>query len=356
MAFIKLEPEQSALSNLGTGIGSGLSAGLQALAQHRLGELQQRASAARNIPGLQALGFQPEQAQALSWLPESLLSQIVKQQLAAPQQQQFAAALNELLGGGQAPQQAPEGIAALQQQQQPMPSAQEASRIAIKPGLTEQQATKLAELGMKRTEQQQKSQQHIDKLAAPVFKGIKEQAIPARKIVKLATDIKDLVNTNKAFTGISGRLTPKELQTPEGQVLLAKINDLVLQKAQLGKGVPSKLRLTLEELAKPAIWQKPKALLKLVSDIAEDPELQKFISLDESREKLIQEHENIPKNFESIIEKEAKLIRKGRKEEFSLRSLEEALPAKDHEGEFATNPETGERAQVVNGKWVKVKE
>jgi hypothetical protein len=345
MAFLgQLAPRGSFGQTLGESLGTGLSSGLQALAQQRLGEIQQRASMGRNATGLQSLGFQPEQAQSLAGLPESILKEITKQHLLGPQQEAYGQALNQLLGNKNESI-ANEGQPAVNQQQ-PQP----------KPRLNEQQATKLAEISLRKNEQQQKAQQHVDKLAAPIFKEIKENGVPSRKIVKLATDIKDLLKTNKALTGVAGRLTPKELQTPEGQVLLAKINDLVLQKAQLGKGVPSKLRLTLEELAKPAIWQKPKAILKLVNDIADDPELQRFISLDEAREKLVQENEFLPRNFESLIEKEAKQIRKGRKQETSLKSLQEALPAKDHEGEFATNPETGERAQSVNGKWVKVGE
>lgn len=316
MAYLGQEGQRGSFGQtIGSALGTGLGSGLQALANMKLQQLQQQQGAQRwqqAVPGLPS-GL----AQLIAGSPEG----VQKSLLDRLEGLQF--------GGGQ-----PQG----QVQQQPIAQQQP---ITLGPSSAERRH---------RETLSQKERMHIDKLAAPVFSDIQESGSAARRVVNTAQEVKNLLSTGKAITGAIARITPKELQTPEGQALISKINELVLLKAQLGKGVPSRMRLTLEELAKPAIWQKPQTINKLVNDIINDPEFLKDIYRDEAREKLLQEYPEIPKDFRKIIEKESKNLLKQR----SLKSLEQALPAKDNEGKIARNPETGQRAQSIDGKWVPI--
>ena len=82
-SLLQILPE----SSFRTTIGTGLSQGLEALAVDQLNKLAQR----RNVPGLQALGFEQPQAEALSQLEPKLLEQALKVQTGqkAKRQQQI---------------------------------------------------------------------------------------------------------------------------------------------------------------------------------------------------------------------------------------------------------------------------
>lgn len=347
MVQIINSPDLGALT--GQTIGTGLGEGLLSLAQNRLGKIQQREHVSKVAEALQGLGFAPEQAQHAAYLPESSLKELIKQQSLGPSRETYASALQELLGGG------------AQQPQQPL-GAPEASAPGLnipKKGLTESQATKLAELGLKKQEkvasEKAANQRHIEKLNAPVLEKIEEKAIPAKTLNKLSNELLQLLDTGKVITGLKGRFTPKELQTEEGQQFLAKINQLVLQKAQLGKGVPTKLRLSLEQLSKPDIWQKPKAIRRLLQDIQNDELIQEDIAKDLAREQILQESgESQPRNIKSLIEKRAKEIIKNTKKP-QEQTFENLPPAKQFEGKTARNPATGQRVKSVNGQWVEIK-
>jgi hypothetical protein len=125
---------------LGTGLGSGLSQGLQLLAQQKLTEMARRQSQERGTTGLQALGFSPEESQALSGLDPRMLQEVVKQRMRAPQQAAYLQALT-----GQAPQEV---------------GGTEGGMPGMPAGLTERQATQLAKIGLKREAMAQK-ERHV---------------------------------------------------------------------------------------------------------------------------------------------------------------------------------------------------
>lgn len=317
-------PQVGIAERLGSSLGTGLSSGLQALAQNKLQQLAQRTATQRwqqavpNIPeGLaQLIGSSPEGVQ------KALLDRL--------EGLQFGAQPQNILQP-QAPTQE------LQAMQQSTP------QVTLGPSSAERRH---------RETLNQQAQQHIDKLATPYFKEIRESAVAPRKIISTAEQIRELVESGKAKTGIQGRFTPAWLQTPEGQELTAKLNDVVLLKAQLGKGVPTKMRLTLEELSKPAIWQQPKAILRLVDDLIKDPEFNKEVALDRALEEFQDQWQTIPKNYESLIKKRAHEISKSTLSGRSTAELEKKLPAKDYPGKVAVNPKTGQRMKSVDGKWV----
>ena len=193
------------------------------------------------------------------------------------------------------------------------------------------------------------------KAVEPQLRQIESEAKPARIVKTLAEEAREIVRTGKAKTGVSGFLTPKYFQSQQGQRLTSKLNQIVIQKAQLGKGVPSKLRLALEEGSKAAIWQHPKVIESILNDIINDPELQREIARDEARVKLSEKYgSNIPSNIISEIDKEAQISMHNAKKESASKFNKASLPsAKAYsEGAKAKNPITGEYSFIVrNGKW-----
>lgn len=83
----------------GSALAQGLSGGLQNLMQHKMQAMQQQRAVQQTTNGLQALGFDPKQAQQLAQLDPQTLQLVVKQKLEEPNQRAYAQALSSLLGG-----------------------------------------------------------------------------------------------------------------------------------------------------------------------------------------------------------------------------------------------------------------
>jgi hypothetical protein len=210
-----------------------------------------------------------------------------------------------------------------------------------------------AERRHKETLQQQRIQ-HIEKMNAPIIKATEEAAVPANQLVKLSNQGLELLKTGKAITGAAGRITPEFLQSDEGQQLVSVLKQIVLIKSQLGKGVPSRLRLALEEGAKAQIWQQPKVIEKLLSENIKDPEVQKAIAGDEALQKILLEGSQ-PENLKSALAKSTHEILK-QKTKPQTNEFTELPPAAQFDGKIAKNPATGQRMKSVNGQWVPIKE
>lgn len=322
MAFIKLSPEpQSALSALSTGLGQGLSGGLQALAQQRLGELQQRSQAAKSVSGLEALGFSPQQAQALTGLPESALMQVVKQQLALPQQQAYAQALSNLLGG--APEELP--IAPAEQQSiaaaapglaaqkpasptqvaldrlfgaEPAVSPEKAQAPALKPTLTEQQATKLAELGLKKQTQAEKLRGEAFKLTKDERKEIIDKARSARQNIHDLDRLEELEKEGKLDTpGYVEFLKRSGLDIPSllnpGSEEYNKIAQTFLRDAKtyLGARISN---FELEQFLKtiPSLSMSPEGRKRVISDLKYFNRV--ALEYNEALKEVIKENKGVP--------------------------------------------------------------
>lgn len=107
----------------------------------------------------------------------------------------------------------------------------------------------------------------IDKQNAPFKKRVTDSLTQSKQIVNLGQEIKDLASHPDAQLGAIKSLTPTRFMNATTQALVAKINELVTLKAQLGKGVPSRMRLILEQAAKPQVYQRAQTINYLVDSI-----------------------------------------------------------------------------------------
>ena len=103
-------PQQPSIgAQIGSALGSGFAGGVQANLGQLLSGLEQAQARKQGMSALQQLGIEPEQAQAISQLPQHLQGQFVKQLLGgqqgllAPQQMQVGA--QALLEKGWKPEQ-----------------------------------------------------------------------------------------------------------------------------------------------------------------------------------------------------------------------------------------------------------
>lgn len=337
-------PQQPGLSEflgqaLGTGIGGlghGVGGFLQNLAQLKMQDIAQRQQSTRTASALQELlGLSPEQAQAAAGAPESILKEFTKRKLLEPSQQAYLQQLQAMFGNEQTPM---------------SPELQ-------KSGISEQQATKLAELGMKQKESKATEQRHYEKLYIPEIKRIRSEGKAARKAYETTKRFKDVIDRNKAQLGnvVAGKFIPREWLNKDTQELISLGNELVLKRAQTGKGVPTKFRLALEELAKPGIWMTPEVAKARINDIQE--ELLEDIAAEKAVKNVIAK-KGISKDFETLSDKETEkeLTKLKKIQEKQPNAYSELPPASQFEGKIARNPATGQKMKSVNGQWVPIKE
>lgn len=197
--------------DFGTSIGTGLGQGLHLLAQNKLQDLIQTRQREGSLKGLQALGFSPEQAQEVAYLDPSIQREVVKQQLQAPQQQAYAQALSSLLGGqetGQPPQMGTEeqmeqtfGLPGMTPTEEKIQNPQKASSLTfLSGGLTPQQATELAKLGIKKQESNKKDIAQRYKATAPYRKEVLDATKSARRDLQDLNRMEDLEKEGKLDT------------------------------------------------------------------------------------------------------------------------------------------------------------
>jgi hypothetical protein len=142
----------------------------------------------------------------------------------------------------------------------------------------------------------------------------KEYLSSLRKRVEPATDLYETVNEVKAILqnpnlqiGPIKSLVPSSFQNSETQALVSKLNEIVTKKSQLGKGVPSKMRLQLEQLSKPQIWQRPETIKKLINSLATD--LEGTLLEDDIKNDIIEKMGRTPRNLESLVKKRLKIVK-----------------------------------------------
>ena len=210
---IQILPGNSIGSNLGQALGSGIQQALQGLVQQKI----QQKYRMQAIPGLEGLGFSPEQAQSIALLDPQIQREVVKQRMAAPQQEAYAQALQGLLGEGQQmPQlgapamqqfsgQAPQLPLGQQMGMMPQAMQQQSQAFRLPPRLTQQQATELAKLQLQKQAQQEKQRQFETKLSAqeqretnketlPAVEEINKKAEAARNNIQRLSRMQELIN------------------------------------------------------------------------------------------------------------------------------------------------------------------
>jgi len=152
----------------------------------------------QGAPGLEGLGFSPEQAQNVSLLDPMVQREVVKQRVQAPQQQAFAQALSGILGEQQ-PAGSLAGLASEEQQMLPQVATPETKLSPQMPtNLTAQQATQLAQVGLKKQAMGQRERlagQKMTEQREMAYKKDIDEAVKQR--AKLDKQINSLNNIKK---------------------------------------------------------------------------------------------------------------------------------------------------------------
>lgn len=189
----------------------------------------------------------------------------------------------------------------------------------------------------------------------PEFNKIKEAGKSSRELKKTTEQALEVFNRRGAKTGFLGKITPSYLQSPDGQVLQSKLQQIVLQRIQRGKGVPHQARLIAEQGSKADIWQHPDAIEEILTDQLNDPEMNREIYADEARNKLQQKYGGeVPNDILTNIESYGEELMSKDKAKRAAKFTKELLPSAkgEKDGTKATNPITGEDQFIVrNGKW-----
>lgn len=172
--------QESAGGRLGSALGTGLGQGLQYLAEHKLNTLLGEKKRKSTLGGLEALGFNPEEAESVSYLSPEIQNQIIKQKIQQPNQEAYAQALQSILGGE------PGVPAGIQQQKE------SSNAFGIPSGLTGEQATKLATLGLQKQQMSEKAKSSAYKETKEERKAILDSAKAARENDMRLARIKEL--------------------------------------------------------------------------------------------------------------------------------------------------------------------
>lgn len=264
---------------LGASVGAGLSGVLNELALQKARQVQQQQARI----GLEGLGYSPEQAEKFSQFATSSpasLQELVKQAVRAPQEQAYAQALG-LLAGGQpmAPQMGGMLGQLAPQAQEAQPGMQPSSGLTsfqqgpLTPRLTAQQATKLAELNLRRQDMMRKDVREAFKLTAPERREILKKAQTARQDLRDLARLEELEDEGKLDTpGYVEFLKKVGLDLPtlmsEGSQEFQKITQNFMRnaKAYLGARISN---FELEQFLKtiPSLSQSPEGRKRVISNL-----------------------------------------------------------------------------------------
>lgn len=257
-------------------LATGLGSGLNELAQQKVHRMQQRQS----LDALRSAGLSEQDASLLSrYSPEiqaKMLGQLWQRGPGMPNMQ-------EVLGAGK-----------------------EAGQVA--PQQQEQMQSSFYRLPLEEQRKQEEMQLKKERVAVqentPFLKDLKSSSQAANTINSLVDEALNIINSNpnNIQYGTFKSLIPSRLQNAPTQALASILNQIVLQKAQLGKGVPSRMRLMLEEASKPAIWQKPAAVKYLLNNIKQS--IQEPINFENIKDQIINENKGIqPRGLENLTKK-----------------------------------------------------
>lgn len=134
--------------------------------------------------------------------------------------------------------------------------------------------------------------------------ALRQRVEPAQDLYETVKETQELLAKPNLQIGTIKSLVPSRLQNSDTQQLVAKLNEIVTKKAQLGRGVPSKQRLLLEQLSKPQVWQRPQTIKKLVSNL--ENQLNKTLQEEVIKDQIIEEHGATPRNLESLVKRRLK--------------------------------------------------
>ena len=298
---------------LAASLGTGLADALSGLAQQRAQQVQQR----NQSGALQALlGLEPQAAQQAVHLPESALSELIKNQLRAPQEEAFAQLLNQITNPNA---------------EQVEPQQPQLGKVGgVKPRLTAQQATKLAELQLKREEigrkqslqkeqQQLKKQAHIDKLTEPYVSEINKQGDAAKSNIERLNQMSELIQKGDLNQPAFAAIVDKISHIPVVGIDLSSwltadsqtFNKLSKDFLKDAKGIFGS-RLTDADLKAflqtvPTLTQSDGGKLQVINNLMRAAE--GALVKERIAEEVIKENNGMrPSNIKSLVEKRAKPI------------------------------------------------
>lgn len=146
--------------------------------------------------------------------------------------------------------------------------------------------------------------------ATPYLTSLRKRLEPARDLSKPVEKALSLLNDPSVNLQIGAikSLTPSRAQNAETQEFVALLNEIVLQKAQLGKGVAHKGRLELEKLAKADTWQNPKAIRNILNNL--NDQIGRTFQENDIAHSIIEKYKGKkPRNLETLVEKTVKQIK-----------------------------------------------
>lgn len=282
-------PKESLLGRTGGNIGQGLIGGLQ-----QIGQQQQQA---RLADTLKALGLRPEAA----GLPQDIRGLYVKQAMQEPANRAYAEALGNLFGVESQPQ-------------EPMVAAPQEGGIGspiqkVPAQLNPQQATKLAELGLKKEEIESKRGKEAREFSAPYI----EKARAAEKNINDYNKLIKLAQSGELRAGPKQQLLSKVGLGELGQNFETQLaNKIMARLAQnigstFGGRVTNFLEQTFQK-SLPTLWNTPQGIVAI-------SKLNKYVdevslAEDKARRDLIKRTGGrLPANADDIIREQTSQLR-----------------------------------------------
>ncbi len=311
--------------------GTGLGQGLAALANHKLNEITRNKQQAQTAQGLQGLfpNAKAQELHAWSQLSPELLNTVVKNKLQEPGNQAYAKLLQQAYSSGEGSEQ---------------------SDIPLG-GINSKQATDLlkfqADLDQRREVNQLKKQQLIEGENKPYLADLDKKYTASTDIHSLALELKQLLDTGKVLTGLTGKYTPELLQNTETQAFDAKSKELATYLAGQGRGVATNFKIRLAQESKPLLSHKKETQEKLLGDVIE--KTGKVLKEDKARQAVLARNKGLqPANIKHLIQDELK------KPQYKL-NLPDALYDDGQEvKEGDLIEERGIKFLRRNGEWEKV--
>ena len=326
-------PLESLSGRLGGNIGQGIASGFQHLGNQQV----QKESDIKLQNTLRALGLKPEAA----GLPADIRGPYVKQALQEPSNQAYATALSELLGG---------------QYQGESQGQQEMGGQQIRPQLSAQQATKLAELGLKKEEIESKRGKEVREFNKPFIEkrnAAEKNIADYKKLIQLAEKGNIRAGNKHALLNKLGlQEFNQNIDTQNVQKLTARLAQNI--GSIFGGRVTNFLEQTFQK-SLPSLWNTPQGIvtvskLNMYADEA-------IVAEDNARSKIIKENRGrIPDNIdEQIRDRVAPLKNELENKAMSVLMSANFPPAKNYSGDTVVEFE-GNKFKNDKGEWILIEE
>lgn len=263
-------------SQIATGLGAGLSQGMQALADMKMKEYAQRQQSAKNEAFFNTIpGMTPEKAKAFSNASPEMQQLGLKELLAAPGKESFNKGIIEVIKESLGQPSDPTKLAEIYGQ------------------VTPDQALKLAQFqqSIKATKaQEERAQSKVELAKTEQERKVASDLAPwIAKEDTASTQISDLKSLARNYSNILNEIGPKGYQglvarglgeatggwlglTPRMKELQALSGELALAKASSLKGQPTNFKVRLVQRIKPGLlqdYETNKRMVRRIQDLGE---------------------------------------------------------------------------------------